>query len=91
MQAVTATADELVALFTGVEHEDGGWITTPTYTVPLAAAIAAHVEPASEVALRRALYGERPCDDIDPKALYVLQLAYQRYRQTRDAARRRGL
>jgi hypothetical protein len=90
-----SAVDELIALFAGVEHEDGGWITTPCYTVPLASAIAEKVEPASEIGLRRALYGERACDSIDAKALYVLQLGYQRYRQQRDARRqaagRRGL
>lgn len=78
------TADELVVLFTGLEHEDGGWITTPCYTVPLAAAIARELQPTSEVALRKALYGERACDLIEQKALYILQLGFQRYRQQRD-------
>lgn len=91
--AATVNTDELVALFTGVEHEDGGWETTPCFTVPLAAAIADDVQPVSEVALRKAMYGERACDLIDQKALYVIQLAYARYRQQRALWRRgpRGL
>jgi hypothetical protein len=87
--AVTVTeavnADELIALFTGVEHpEDGGWETTPTYTVPLAYAIARELAPSSDTQLRKAMYGERPADEIDAKAVYVIELAFQRYRVSRD-------
>lgn len=80
------TAAELIALFTGVEHEDGGWITTPTFTAPLAARIAATIEPSSEIGLRKALYGERDTEDIPLIALYAIQEGYKRYRGEKRAA-----
>lgn len=77
---------ELIALFTVVEHEDGTWITTPTFTVPLAEKIAYMIEPTSQIALRKALYGERNTEEISSIALYAIEEGYRRYRMQRKAA-----
>lgn len=81
------TLDELTALFTGVEHEDGGWETSPVPSIALAFEIAARLEPTTEMGLRKHLYGERALDDIEPEALQAINLGYARWISVRQIAK----
>lgn len=84
--------EQLVALFAG-ELEDGEWVTTPCYTVPLAVEICRCVDPETEIRLRQAIYGDaRPADSVPGLALEVIGLAFTRWRQTRHVQKgSRGL
>jgi hypothetical protein len=84
--------EQLIALFAG-EQEDGEWVTTPCYTIPLAIEICRAVDPASEVKLRQAIYGDqRPPDAVPGLALEVIGLAFNRWVQIRNVQKRsRGL
>jgi hypothetical protein len=84
--ALPVDSQELAALFCGVEHEDGGWETTPVQTANLLVAICRQVRPGSEDELRKWLYGERSTDDLERRTLMLITVAYQRYRSARPAA-----
>lgn len=81
--------EHLIALFAG-EMDEGDWLSTPCYTVPLCVEIARHVRPTSEVRLREAIYGQaRPADAVPGMALEVIGLGFKRWQQL--AATHRGL
>jgi len=88
---VEATLDELRDLFTGVPAEDGGWATTPCYTVSLAFEIAKRAKVSGEFDLRSLLYDTTVVDDVPGAARDVIALAAQRYRLWRDLASRQSL
>jgi DNA-binding LytR/AlgR family response regulator len=86
--------EQMVALFAG-EVEEGDFLTQPFYSVPLCVEIANCVNPTSEDALRKAIFGdERPADSIPQQALGAIEIAYRRWTITAGAnarSRSRGL
>jgi len=77
---MSVSVGELIALFAGVEHEDGDWITGPCYTAALARAIAQEIRPTSDIMLRKAIYGERPVDELDQTARLAIEAGWRLYR-----------
>ena len=78
--------DELRALFTGVPIEplldtSDPWSTTPCYDVGLATVIAHRTASQTEYALRSVLYDSTAVDEVPARAVEVIRLAAQRYRQ----------
>lgn len=88
--AAGVTLDQLRDLFTGVPADDGGWSTTPCYTVALAYEIAKRADAQSEFALRTVIYDSSAPDEIPDEALEAIKEASVEYVQHRNR-RLRGL
>lgn len=80
---------ELIAQFTGVEHEDGGWITAPVYSAQLVAAVCRHFQPVSEAAIVKYMFGEVAADDVPVEARLAVTVGFTNWR--RGATVGRGL
>lgn len=87
------TLDELRLLFAG-EHlpEDqpglDGWVTRPSYRLPLVWEIARRTDPQTEAQLRALIYGGLDSELIDPVALQTIAAGFKRYHLSRG---KRGL
>lgn len=72
-------ADTLALLFTGEEDYEGGWLTAPCPTVPLAVRLCEELRPATFEVLVRRLYGPLPLDDLPGDVLDVPKEGYTRW------------